>query len=94
MLPDSITVFNSEEVLENLSKIINEQLFEKGEVKIIELDATELQDIDGSGLQILLSAHKTCALKNVKLVLNNVNEEIEALLTVTGSNELLERGDK
>ncbi|OEF95819.1 STAS domain-containing protein [Desulfuribacillus alkaliarsenatis] len=90
-LPESITVFNSEEVLESLSKYINNIIFGQNSNEQVILNARELTDIDGAGLQLLLSAYKTCELKNIPYSITELNDEIMALLDITGTKVIVER---
>lgn len=89
-LPDSMTIFNSEEVLESLNKYIQSYL-ESGQPGTVILDAKQLTDIDGAGLQLLLSAYKTCEQKSIPFKLIGVNQEIIELLDITGTKDVLER---
>lgn len=89
-LPDSITIFNSEEVLESLNKYLQSYL-ESGQSGTVTIDAKQLTDIDGAGLQLLLSAYKTCEQKNIPFKLLGVNQEIVGLLDITGTKDVLER---
>jgi len=91
VLPESITVFNAEELLDSLNKHIQGDIYEQGKSDTVLLDAKNLTDIDGAGLQLLLSAYKTCERKSLSFKMVGINEEIATLLEITGTKDVLGR---
>jgi anti-anti-sigma factor len=89
VLPESITVFNAEELLDSLNKHIQGDIYEQGKSDTVSIDAKDLVDIDGAGLQLLLSVYKTCELKNLSFKMVGINEEIAMLLEITGTKDVL-----
>ena len=89
-LPESLTVFNSEEVLESLGKYVSSYIEGQGQSDKVVIDATKLIDLDGAGLQLLLSAYKTCELRNIPFHITGIDKEIMTLLEITGTKDMLE----
>ena len=54
------------------------------------IDCTELEYIASSGLRIMLSILKQAKAHGSRLVLNNVNEDIQAVFRMTGFNNIFE----
>ncbi len=90
MLPESLTVFNSEEILDSLNQYIQNYTYEQNQSEKLVVDATNLVDLDGAGLQILLATQKTCQQRNITFVIIHMNEEISELLKMTGAKNVLE----
>lgn len=64
-------------------------LFESDGRDII-IDCTELEYIASSGLRIMLSILKQSKAHGSRLVLKNVNEDIQAVFRMTGFNNIFE----
>lgn len=93
ILPESLTIFNGEHVLDELTQYINTCIDEQGTNAIITLDAGKLNDIDGAGLQILLSVYKTYNARNVNVQLIGAGDELRRVFEITGVQEIMGAGN-
>jgi anti-sigma B factor antagonist len=58
-------------------------LMEKADQKIV-LDCTQMEYISSSGLRTFLQLRKECAAKGGSVVIQNINEEVRKVFTMTG----------
>lgn len=89
VLPTGITVYNVEDVLEEFNRFIQSEDFTSGNADVVLIDASNLEDLDGSGLQLLLSIYKTSKQRNLPFTMLGMTEEIVNLLKITGTREIL-----
>lgn len=82
LLPENLTIYNVKEIRKELmeySQKTNE----------CTLDAKDLKDIDGSGLQLLLSLYQSCEMRGRHFKLINRGEELAHLLDISGVTDIL-----
>lgn len=82
-LPENLTIYNVKEVkedlLDHLSHVDKEVL----------IDAERLKDIDGAGIQLLLSLYKTLQSEDRTLIIKNRSELVDHLLQHSGAADIL-----
>lgn len=83
-LGESISIFNCIDVQQELLEYLHE--CSDG---ICKLDASELNDIDAAGIQILLSLEKTCKNEDLILELVNLQEQMKDTFHKLGLETLL-----
>ena len=79
-----INTSNSEELRENLIKIVDDG------TKIILVDCQDVVFMDSSALGCLVLAFKTLRSADIKLVLCSINEQIRILFELTGMDNVFE----
>ncbi|MGF7186316.1 anti-anti-sigma factor [Desulfitispora alkaliphila] len=84
-LPETITVHYAAELKEQLSEIVKKA--DKDNEVI--LDAQSVEDIDASGVQLLLSCYKAVVEKQAVLKIINKNVVFENMLQLSGASCLL-----
>ena len=57
---------------------------------MVVLDCQDINQIDSSGLGELILAYKSLQKIDAKLILCSINEQVEILLSMTGTNEIFE----
>lgn len=67
-------------------------LRDTAEDKCIEIDFEVVQQIDLSGLQLLVSFHQSLEKQNISLKLLNISTDIEAVLHTTGLDTYFTKG--
>lgn len=80
-LPNSLTIHNVKEVQDSLLVYLEQSNLEGAKVII---DASDLNDIDASGVQLLVSACKTLDEEKREYTVENINEDLENMLRVSG----------
>ncbi len=93
-LPESLTIFNGESVLEQLIQYLHDGTDGQNSNAVVVLNADELHDIDGAGLQILLSVYKMCADHQIAMQLTGVNSELRRMLEITGVQAVIDVQEK
>lgn len=92
-LPNELTIFTVEKYWKNLVDAI-EKMNEMDE-KLLILNFQELEKVDGSGIQLLLSLEKTMLKEKFEVKYQNVNESIKNVFNLVGVQYLLRmKGDK
>lgn len=92
-LPNELTIFTVEKYWKNLVDAI-EKMNEMDE-KLLILNFQELEKVDGSGIQLLLSLEKTMLKEKFEVKYQNVNESIKNVFNLVGVQYLLRmEGDK
>ncbi|MEA1975439.1 MAG: STAS domain-containing protein [Bacillota bacterium] len=86
-LPNELTIFTVEEFWKSLVDVIEKM--NASDEKILTLDFENLEKIDGSGIQLLLSLEKTMLKEKFKVKYQNVKESIENVLKFVGIEYLL-----
>ena len=89
VLPAGITVYNVEEVLEDFNQFIQKEDFTSGKLDVVLIDASALEDLDASGLQLLLSIQKTSRQRSLLFTMLGMSESIMNLLRMTGTADIL-----
>lgn len=85
VLPNAVTIHNVHEIQERFLKYIGQQSINKE----ITIDASEVADLDASGLQFLLSVLKTFKNEGNSLKIINAKEVLINLLKISGGLGLL-----
>ncbi|MFW5787139.1 MAG: STAS domain-containing protein [Halanaerobiales bacterium] len=89
-LPESLDIYKIEDVRENLIEFIEKKL-KKGEKEIV-FDAAKTEDMDASGLQLLMAAYRTIREEKAELKIINRGQNFNKLLLLAGAEQLW-RGD-
>lgn len=61
--------------------------------KEIHLNFKNLEYISSSGLRLLISLRKSCAIKGGKIIIENINDDIRKIFVMTGFYNLFEIKD-
>lgn len=86
-LPSALVIHTIGELHEQLTNLLDE---ENGNQ--IVLDGQDLQDIDASGIQMLVALQKTCTVLNKELKIIGIPESIGRLLRISGADFILGNG--
>ncbi len=89
-LPDSLTIHNVGQVRQTIISYLEKQ--KKEENNIIAFDARSLKDIDGAGIQLLLSTLKAFGQEELSFSLVNRGKILEQLLELSGASDIVEKG--
>lgn len=81
-LPAELTIYHIEEFLSTLGA----ELAAKTEII---LDASDLEHIDASGLQMLIAGAKEAEIKKKSFLLLNPRENLRHILSVTGASKVV-----
>lgn len=85
-LPESLTIHNVKEVQESLLLYLEEKALEDDQIII---DANELNDVDASGLQLLVSACKTLKGQEKEYIVENIKDDLENVLRTSGALDII-----
>ena len=83
-LNEALTIYNVETICSELKEYLNQ----RGQVDIY-IDAENLEDIDASGIQLLLSTEKYCLKNNCALKVNNLTSHLKHLFFISGAENLI-----
>ncbi|OEH85624.1 hypothetical protein BHU72_02160 [Desulfuribacillus stibiiarsenatis] len=83
-LPESLNIYNVASYLDTLKEV-----FESSNYRIM-LDGSLNQDIDASGVQLLLAVNKTCNKNNGSLKILGPSPTLSKYLKITGATELIQ----
>lgn len=83
-LPENMTIYNVGELKEELLIHLKNSGGDP-----VQLDAAKLKDIDGAGIQLLLSLYKTLQEEDRSLSIQNPNQLLNHLLQVSGAADIL-----
>lgn len=83
ILSEKIDISNAEIVKHELLKFIEKN-------NIISIDGSIVEEIDGFGLQLLLSAHKLCFTKSKPFFIIGTSNRLRRVLELTGFLDLIE----
>ncbi len=81
-LPVELTIYHIEEFMSSLCT----ELAAKTDVL---LDASDLKNIDASGLQLLIAGAKEAEIKKKSFVLLNPQENLRHIFSVTGADKII-----
>ncbi|MFW6022301.1 MAG: STAS domain-containing protein [Bacillota bacterium] len=81
-LPEVVNIYNVSEVKKNLLNILESE----NEKEIISLNAEKMEDIDGAGIQLLLSFIKSVNKNNKQVEIINKSDDIKRLFSISGLN--------
>lgn len=90
ILEDSIYILSENVDASNVELVKHELLNFIEKNNIVTLDGCILEDIDGFGLQLLLSAHKYCFTKSKPFFLIGASNKLRTVLELTGFLDLIE----
>ncbi len=79
-------VLKASELFKNSINIDNSE-FEKSDK--INIDFTNIESIDLTAIKMILNLQKVAIINNKKLVISNVNPDVNKILDVTGLNKTL-----
>lgn len=83
-LDESLTIYNVVDVKERFFAYLQEE----GNNQFY-IDASKVEDMDGVGLQLLLSIMKTCTNAGVMITIK-ISRTVKELLQLTGSLQMIE----
>ena len=80
----SLSIYNSYDILQDWQEVIRETEDD------IQMDMSELEDLDTAGIQLLLALKKECTENKCSLKFTGWQEEMVSFLQLTGCKQLLE----
>jgi len=86
-LPSELTIFTVEAFWKSLVEIIEKM--NAIDERLLILDFTTLEKIDGAGIQLLLSLEKTILKEKIQVKYENVKESIRKILSLVGVEYLI-----
>ena len=86
-LPESVTTFTVAEVHQQLLDYVNERAA-TGE-NDIEIDASQVSDVDAAGIQLLLSVSKSADERGLGFNLSDQSEIVTQMLKLSGAGRIL-----
>ncbi len=82
-LPDNVNIYNVKEIRQDLLEYLHEV------DKECIIDAQNVKDIDGSGIQLLLSLYKSCNREDKSIKILHLDEQLNHILEISGSIDIL-----
>ena len=83
-LPETLTVKEVDEVKEELQEVV--WAFDGEEML---LDGSRVQNVDASGVQLLLSLYKTLLTKKKTLSLQSPSEQLQWAINISGTQDVI-----
>ncbi len=87
ILPNSLLIYNVVDIHSQLRELLNSNS------EALELDASEVQELDAAGVQLLCSLVKTCEANGIELAVKNCSDSYLNAITLFGDVSLINRSE-